>query len=140
MQVIATLDPYQGLQAPVVLAPMVSSEPGIMKDVVRGNPLTSRAQSELHLFGPFFGWDDSPLIAGSLSGLRIMADQLQQGASQEQLQSVQLPAVLYEQPTLAKPEAGVIYKVNWGGGWAVALEALEEACKGPRPLGIPPRK
>ena len=60
VQVIATLDRYHGLQAPVVLAFMVSSEPGIMKDVVRGNTLTSRAQSELHLFGPFLGWGESP--------------------------------------------------------------------------------
>ena len=37
LQVIATPDRYQGLQAPIVLASMVSSEPGIMKDVVRAN-------------------------------------------------------------------------------------------------------
>ena len=43
---------HQGLQAPVVLASLVSSEPGIMKDVVRANKLTSRAQCELH---PFWG-------------------------------------------------------------------------------------
>ena len=57
VEVIANLDRYQGLQAPVVLASLVSSEAGIMKDVVRANTLTSRAQSELHLFQPFFGWD-----------------------------------------------------------------------------------
>ena len=51
VQVIATLDGYQGLPGPVVLASMVSSEPGIMKDVVRSNTLTSRTQSELHLVG-----------------------------------------------------------------------------------------
>ena len=61
---IVTLDRYQGLQAPVVLASSVSSEPGIMKDVVRANTLTSRAQSELHLFGGFLGWEESPLTAG----------------------------------------------------------------------------
>ena len=47
-----------------------------MKDGVQANTLTSRAQSELHLFGPFFGWEESPLTAGWLSGLRVMADQL----------------------------------------------------------------
>ena len=60
VQVIATLDRYQGLQAPVVLASMVSSEPGIMRGMVRAKTLTSRAQSELHLLGPFFGCDQSP--------------------------------------------------------------------------------
>ena len=83
VQVIANLDRYLGLQAPVVFASMVSSEPGFMKDVVWANALTSRAQFELHLFGPFFGWDQSPLTAGWLGGLRMMVDQLRQGASQE---------------------------------------------------------
>ena len=116
VQTIATLDRYQGLQAPVVLAPLVSSEPGIMKDVVRANTLTSRAQSELHLFGPFFGWDNSPLMAGWLSGLSVMADELRQSPSQEDVQRVRLPGVLYQQPTHAKLEVGVIYKFK-GGGW-----------------------
>ena len=54
VQVIATLDRYQGWQAPVVLAPLVSSEPRIMKDVVRAHTLICRAQSWLHFFlGPF---------------------------------------------------------------------------------------
>ena len=83
VRVIATLDRYQGLQAPVVLASLVSSEPGIMKDVMRANTLTSRAQSQLHLFGSFFGWDQSPLTAGWLSALRVMADELRQSPSQE---------------------------------------------------------
>ena len=59
-----------------------------MKDVVRANTLTSRAQSELHLFGPFFGWDNSPLTAGWLSRLRVMADELRQSPSQEDVQRV----------------------------------------------------
>ena len=116
VQTIATLDRYQGLQAPVVLASLVSSEPGIMKDVVRANTLTSRAQSELHLFGPFFGWEECLLTAGWLSGLRVMAAELWQSPSQEDVQRVRLPGVLYQQPTLAKPELGVIYKFK-GGGW-----------------------
>ena len=62
VQVFVTLDRYQGLQAPVVPASLVSSEPGIMKDVVRANTLTTRAQSELHLFGPFLGWDETPSL------------------------------------------------------------------------------
>ena len=77
VHMIATLDRYQGLQAPVVLASLVSLEPGIMRDVVRANTLTSRAQSELHLFGAFLGSKESPLTAGWLSGLRVMAAELQ---------------------------------------------------------------
>ena len=119
VQTIATLDRYQGLHAPVVLASVVSSEPGIMKDVVRANTLTSRAQSELHLFGPFFGWDNSPLTTGWLSRLRVMADELRQSPSQEDVQRVRLPGVLYQQPTLAKPDVGVIYKFRGGGSGVV---------------------
>ena len=135
VQTIATLDRYQGLQAPVVLASLVSSEPGIMRDVVRANTLTSRAQSELHLFGAILGWEDSPLTAGWLSGLRVMAAALRDYLSQEDVQKVRLPGVPYQQPTLAKPEVGVIYKFKGGGGvgggGAVALETVEEACKSP---------
>ena len=135
VQTIATLDRYQGLQAPVVLASLLSSEPGIMKDVVRANTLTSRAQSELPLFGAFFGWEDSPLTASWLSGLRVMAAELRHSPSQEDVQKVRLPGVVYQQPTLAKPEVGVIYKFKGGGGvgggGAVALETVEEACKSP---------
>ena len=141
VQVIATPDRYQGLRAPVVLPLMVSWDPAIMKDVVRANTLTRRAQSELHLFGPFLNWDEFPHTVGWPSGLRLMADQLQQGASQEELQQVWFPGVLHQLPTLAKPQAGVIYKFRGGGvggGDGVALEALEEARKETRPLGIPP--
>ena len=59
------------------------------------------------------------------------ADQTRQGPSQEEVQSVRLSGVLYQQPTLAKPEVGVIYKFRGGGGGPVALEAVEEACKSP---------
>ena len=115
VQTITTLDRYQGLQAPVVLASLVSSEPGIMKDVVRANTLTSRAQSELHLFGAFLGWEESPLTAGWLSGLRVMAAELQNFPSPADVQKVRLPGVMYQQPTLAKKESGVIYRFKGGG-------------------------
>ena len=117
VQTIATLDRYQGLQAPVVLASLVSSQPGIMRGVVRANTLNSRAQSKLHLFGAFLGWEDSPLTAGWLSGLRVMAAELRNYPSQEDVQKVRLPGVLYQQPTLAKPEVGVIYKFKGGGSY-----------------------
>ena len=141
VQTIATVDRYHGLQAPVVLASLLSSEPGIMKDVVRANTLTSRAQSEPHLFGPFFGWDQSPLTAGWLGGLRVMADELRQSPSQEDVQRVRLPGVLYQQPTLAKQEVGVIYKFK-GGGFGVVGQWLwkpwRKHAKASNPWGFPP--
>ena len=115
MQTIATLDGYRGLQAPVVLASSVFPALGIMKDVVRTNTLTSRAQSELHLFGPFLGWDDSPLTAGWLGRLRPMANELQQpGWSREQVQGVHLLGVLNQQPVLSIQHEGVIYRFKGG--------------------------
>ena len=50
---VATLDRFQGLQAPLVLASLLFPTLGIMQDIWRSNTLTSRAQSELHLFGRF---------------------------------------------------------------------------------------
>ena len=112
-----------------------------MKDVVRANTLTSRAQSELHLFGPFFGWDQSPLTAGWLSGLRVMADELRQSPSKEDVQRVRPPGVLYQHPTLAQPEVGVIYKFKGGGGLGVVGQWLWKPWRKyekPLTLGDPP--
>ena len=50
---VATLDWFQGLQAQVILDSLVSAVLAIMSNVWRPNTLTSRAQSELHLFGRF---------------------------------------------------------------------------------------
>ena len=60
LKTVATLDRFQGLQAPVILASLVSPTPGIMQDIWRSNTLTSRAQSELHLFGRFTDWTAHP--------------------------------------------------------------------------------
>ena len=60
LRTVATLDRFQGLQAPVILASLMSSTPGIMQDIWRSNTLTSRAQSELHLFGRFAQWTTHP--------------------------------------------------------------------------------
>ena len=140
LQTIATMDRYQGLQAPPVLASLVSSEPGIMKDVVRANTLTSRAQSELHLFGPLFHWEDSPRTARWLSGLRVMAAELRQSPSQEDVPKVRVPGVLYQQPTLAKPEVGVIYKFKGGGWgwWGSGFGNRGGSMQNPLPLGDSP--
>ena len=53
LKTVATLDRFQGLQAPVILASVVSATSGIMHDIWRSNTLSSRAQSEPHLFGRF---------------------------------------------------------------------------------------
>ena len=124
VQMIANLDRYRGLQAPVVLASLVSSEPGIMRDVVRANTLTSRAQSELHHFGAFLGWEESPLTAGWLSGLRVMVAELRKFPYPDDVQKVRLPGVMYQQPTLAQKEMGVIYKFKGGGGLGVVGQWL----------------
>ena len=52
----ATLDGFQGLQAQVILASLVSTTSWIMNDIWSANTLTSSAESELHLFGPFAAW------------------------------------------------------------------------------------
>ena len=105
-----------------------------MRDLVRANTLTSRAQSELHLFGAFLGSDESPLTAGWLSGLRVMVAELQNFPSPDDVHKVRLPGVMCQQPTLAQKEVGFIYKFKGGGvggGGAVALETVEEACQSP---------
>ena len=60
LRTVATLDRFQVLQAPVILACLVSPTPGIMHDIWRSNTPTSRAQSELHLFWRFTEWTTHP--------------------------------------------------------------------------------
>ena len=60
LKTVATLDRFQGQQAPVILASLVSPTPGIMQDIWRSNTLTSRAQSKLHLVGRFTDWTTHP--------------------------------------------------------------------------------
>ena len=60
LKMVATLDRFQGLQAPIILASLVSGTPGIMHDTWRSNTLTSRAQWELHLFVRFTHWTTHP--------------------------------------------------------------------------------
>ena len=45
LRTVATLDRFKALQAPAILASVVSPTPGIMQDIWRSNTLTSRAQS-----------------------------------------------------------------------------------------------
>ena len=115
-----------------------------MKDVVRANILTGRAQSELHLFGPFPGWDDSPLTAGWLAGLRVMADELQRtGCPREEVQRLHPPGVLNQQPVLSIQHEGVIYRFKGGkagvvGQWLWSLGRGTDRPGTPGDLPPPP--
>ena len=51
LKTVATLDRFQGLQAQVILASVVSGTPGIMHDIWRSDILASRAQSDLQPSG-----------------------------------------------------------------------------------------
>ena len=72
LRTVATLDRFHGLQAPEILASLVSTTPGIMHDIWRSNTLTSRAQSELHLFGQFAHWTTQPTPGAWLEALHAM--------------------------------------------------------------------
>ena len=61
-QVVATLDPFQGLQAQVIFASLVSEVLGIMTYVCTANTVTIRAQFELHLFGRSTQWRARPTL------------------------------------------------------------------------------
>ena len=134
VQTIATLDRYQGLQALVVLASMVSSEPGIMRDVVRANTLTSRAQSELHLFGAFLGSGGLPPHCGLVEwaegdGCRTAELSFPRGRTEGAASRGSIPTAYP-----CQTRGGRHLQVQGGevgGGGAVALETVEEACKSP---------
>ena len=69
---VATLDRFQGLQAGVILASLVSDVPGIMSNMWRPNTLTSRAQSELHLFGRFTVLGEHPVPSAWIAALNAV--------------------------------------------------------------------
>ena len=58
LMAVATLERFQGLQAQVILAFLLSHVPRIMSDGWRANTLTSRAHPQLHLFWRFAAWAD----------------------------------------------------------------------------------
>ena len=72
LETVATLDRFQGLQAQVILAPLVTATAGIMHDIWRSNTLTSRAPSELHLFGRFSRWDKHPTTGAWIGALHAL--------------------------------------------------------------------
>ena len=72
LRTVATLDRFQGLQAPVILASLVSPTPRIMHDMWRSNTLTSRAQSELHLSGRLTNLTTHPTLGVWVDALQTV--------------------------------------------------------------------
>ena len=133
LRTVATLDRFQGLQAPVILASLVSTTPGIMHNIWRSNNLTSRAQSELHLFGQFPQWATQTTPGVWLEALHAMQWEAASGTVSDTLE---LAGVLREAATVEKIVHGTIYRLAWGGGGALAVEAMEEAQEGTGPMGV----
>ena len=108
LRTVATLHRFQGLQAPVILASLVSPTPGIMQDIWRSNTLTSRAQLELHLFGQFARWTTHPTPGVWLEALHAMQWEAGSGTASDTLE---LAGVLREAATVEKIVHGTIYRL-----------------------------
>ena len=113
---VATLDRFQGLQAPVILSSLVSPTPGIMHDIQRSNTLSSRAQSELHLFGRFTQWTTHPTPGVWLAAMHAVQWEAGSGTVSDTLQ---LAGVLREAATVERIVHGTIYPLAGGpvGHW-----------------------
>ena len=116
LRTVATVDRCQGLQAPVILASLVSPTPGIMHDIWRSNTLTSRAQSELHLFGRFTAWTTHPNPGVRLDALHAVQ---WEARSRTVSDTLQLAGVLREVAAVDKIVHGTIYRLAGGvvGHW-----------------------
>ena len=104
---IATLDRFQGLQAQVVLASLVSPTAGTMNDIWRADTLTSRAHSELHRFGRFAACAEHPTPSAwiaALNAVRCEAGSTTVGAILE------LAGVLREAGVIDRVTEGTIYR------------------------------
>ena len=116
LRTVATLDRFQGLQALVILASLVSPTPGIMHDIWRSNTPTSRAQSELHLFRRFTEWTTHPTPGVWLDALHAVQWEAGSGNVSGTLQ---LAGVLREAAALERIVYGTIYRLAGGvvGHW-----------------------
>ena len=110
---VATLDWFQGLQAPIILASLVSATPGIMHDIRRSNTLTSRAQSELHLFGRITHWNAHPTPGVWMVALHAV--QWEPGSATAS-DTLELAGVLREVGVIERVTEGTIYRLARGGG------------------------
>ena len=116
LRTVATLDRFQGLQAPVIPASLGSPIPGIMQDIWRSNTLTSRAHSELHLFRRFTVWTTHPTPGVWLDAMHAVQWEAGSGAASDTLE---LAGVLREAATVDKIVHGTIYRLAGGvvGHW-----------------------
>ena len=110
---VATLDRFHGLQAQVILASLLSRTPGIMQDIWRSNTLSSRAQSELHLFGRFTDWTTHPTPGVWLDALQAVQWEAGSGTVSDTLE---LAGVLREAAVVERIVHGTIYRSAGGGG------------------------
>ena len=116
LSTVATLDRFQGLQAPKIPASLVSPTSGIMHNIWRSNTLTRRAQSELHLFGRFAQWTIHPTPCVRLEALHAMQWEAGSGTVSDTLE---VARVLREAATVEKILPGRIYRLAGGvvGHW-----------------------
>ena len=116
LKTVATLDRFEGLQTPVILASLVSPTPGIMQDIWRSNTLTSRAQSELHLFGRFTEWTTHPTRGVWLDAVQAVQWEAGSGTVSD---AVELAGVLREAAVVERIVHGTIYRFAGGvvGHW-----------------------
>ena len=124
---IATLDGFQGLQAQVILACLVSPTLGIMNDIWRANTLTSWAQSELHLFRRLAAWAQHPTPGTWIAALNAV--QWEAGSATVGT-TLELARVLREARVIDRVREGTIYRLGCVCGGALIVEALEEGQEG----------
>ena len=123
---IATVDRFQGLQAQVILASLVSPVPGIMSHVWRANTLTSRAQSELHLFGRFAAWAGHPTPRAWIAAL----NEVQWEAGSAAVGStLEWAGVFREVGVIDRVRQGTIYRLG-GGAWGTGCVSLGRRARG----------
>ena len=117
----------------MILASLVSPTPRIIHVIWRSNTLTSRAQSELHLFTRFTRWTTHPTPGVWLKALPAVQWEAGSGTVRDTLE---LAVVLREAATVDKIVHGTIYRLAGGDGGALAVEAMEEAQEGTGPMGV----
>ena len=97
--------------SPVILASLVPATPGIMHDIWRSNTLTSRAQSEVHLFGRFTHWTNHPTPGVWMDALHAVQSEAGSGTVSDTLE---LAGVLREASVVEKVVHGTIYRFAGG--------------------------
>ena len=113
LKTVATLNRFQGLQAPVILDSVVSATPGIMHDMWRSNSRTSRAQYELHLFGRFTQWKTHRTPGVWMAALHVVQWEADSATVSDTLEPV---GVWREAAVTDKVMEGTIHRLAGRGG------------------------